>query len=195
MGCNSSETSGDKQDSPNNKDGKDDKEDKDDIDDKDGEDNNSIIVNEINFKENKGKKENKEKKQTNKENKLNDKILIEKYSGFLIKDLNFQSCLIKNDDELVSNLRMFIPTKIPKKQKSGFAFNTEDKILTNSAKINFNKNYLIALTGFNQIEDVKINNGNYLINHDGKTNNEDKYIALVVKKIEGEPQILFSPPI
>ena len=125
-------------------------------------------------------------------------ILIGIYSGLLIRGLNFQNSLIKSQDELITNLRMFIPTKIQKKhknQKITYGFNLDDKILTNSININFHKNYIIALTGFNNIENIKNSNGNYLIFHDGEINNEERYIAAVVKKIEGNPQILFSPQI
>ena len=127
-----------------------------------------------------------------------DNILIGIYSGLLIRGLNFQNSIIKSQDELITNLRMFIPTKIQKKQKNQkitYGFNLDDKILTNSININFHKNYIIALTGFNNIENVKNSNGNYLIYHDGEINNEERYIAAVVKKIEGNPQILFSPQI
>ena len=147
---------------------------------------NQSILEQNSIKEDKNHKEDEaiieqEKKEEN--------ILI------LIKGLNFQNCLIKSQDELITNLRMFIPAKIQKKQKKSFVFNLEDKILSNSININFNKNYIIALTGFNNIKDIRNENGNYIIYHDGKINNEEKYIALVVKKIEGNPQILFSPEI
>ena len=130
-----------------------------------------------------------------KEEKLEEQILIETYSGLLIHGLNFQNCLIKSQDELINNLRMYIPPKIENKQKKSSVFNLNDKILSNSININFNKNYIIALTGINKIDNVKINNGNYIIYHDGEENSEDRYIALIVKKIEGNPQIIFSPEI
>ena len=139
---------------------------------------------------------NKEKEIEKEENDEN--ILIGIYSGSLIRGLNFQNSIIKSQDELITNLRMFIPTKIQKKlknQKKIYGFNLDDKILINSININFNKNYIIALTGFNNIEDVKNNNGNYLIFHNGVINNEERYIAAVVKRIEGNPQIQFSPQI
>lgn len=139
---------------------------------------------------NKADKENEEIIEHNEEN-----ILMATFSGFLIKGLNFQNCLIKSQDELITNLRMFIPTKIKKKQKKSFVFNLEDKILSNSIKIDFNKNYLIALTGINNVKDIKNENGNYIIYHDGQINNEEKYIALQVKKLEGNPEIQFSPEI
>ena len=138
---------------------------------------------------------NKEDEAIIEQEKKEENILIATFSGFLIKGLNFQNCLIKSQDELITNLRMFIPAKIQKKQKKSFVFNLEDKILSNSINVNFNKNYIIALTGFNNIKDIKKENGNYIIYHDGQISNEEKYIALVVKKLEGNPQIVFSPEI
>ena len=129
------------------------------------------------------------------EEQIEENILIATFSGFLIKGLNFQNCLIKSQDELITNLRMFIPAKIKKNQKKSYVFNLEDKILSNSIKIDFNKNYILALTGFNNIIDIKNENGNYIIYHDSQINNKEKYIALQVKKIEGNPEILFSPKI
>ena len=138
---------------------------------------------------------NKEDEAIIEQEKKEENILIATFSGFLIKGLNFQNCIIKSQDELITNLRMFIPAKIQKKQKKSFVFNLEDKILSNSININFNNNYMIALTGFNNIKDIKIENGNYIVYHDGQNNNEENYIALVVKKLEGNPEILFSPEI
>ena len=155
----------------------------------------NTIKNKIKIKNNENDNINNEN-DTNKEE--DDNILIGIYSGLLIRGLNFQNSIIKSQDELITNLRMFIPTKIQKKQKNQkitYGFNLDDKILTNSININFNKNYIIALTGFNNIEDVKNNNGNYLIFHNGVINNEERYIAAVVKRIEGNPQIQFSPQI
>ena len=144
---------------------------------------------------NENKINNNEKENELDKNQIDEDILIGMYSGLLIRGLNFKNCLIKSQDEYITNLRMFIPTKIPKKQKNSSGFNLDDKILTNSLDINFNKNYIIALTGFNNIENVENNNGNYLIYHDGKLNNEDRYLALIVKKLDGNPEILFSPQI
>ena len=135
-----------------------------------------------------------QEKETNTISKADDGTLIGMYSGLLIKGLNFQNCLIKSNDELINNLRMFIPTVISK-DLSPNGFNLKDDFLTNSININYKQNYIIALKGFNNIETVITYNDNYLIFHDGITNTEDRYIALIVKRIEGEPQILFSPEI
>ena len=123
-----------------------------------------------------------------------DGTLITKHSGLLIKGLNFKNCIIKSNDELIHNLRMFIPTVIPKNQNPN-GFNLNDEFLTNTININYNKNYIIALKGFNNIEKVVTYNNNYIIFHDGSTKEEEKYIALIVKKIEGDPQIIFSPEV
>lgn len=113
-----------------------------------------------------------------KEQKIEEEVLIETYSGLLIHGLNFQNCLIKSQDDLINNLRMYIPPKIDNKQNKSSAFNLNDKILSNSININFNQNYIIALKGINKIRNVKINNGNYIIYHDGEGNYEDRYFAL-----------------
>ena len=151
------------------------------------ENKNILKQNSIKPDDNKEDEENIEQKEQS--------ILIASFSGFLIKGLNFQNCLIKSQDELVSKLRMFIPAKIKKKNKKSLVYNLEDKILSNSININFNKNYIIALSGFKNIKDVKIENRHYIIYHDGPNINEEKYIALVVKKLEGNPEFLFSPEI
>ena len=151
---------------------------------KENQDISNPVIEEI--EENKENKENEE---------IEENILIEKYSGQLIKGLDFQNSIIKSNDELIDNLRMFIPPKIQKKQNNSFVFNLNDKILTNSINIDFNEKYLIALKGFNNIEKVQNNNGKYVIYHDNIMNNDDKYIALIVKKIEGNPQMTFFPEI
>ena len=134
-------------------------------------------------------------KEVEKSKEQNENLLISLYSGQLIKGLHFKNCLIKSQEELDYKLRMYIPTKIPKKQKNSFGFNLSDKILTNTININFNQNYIIALVGFDNVENVKNNNGNYLVYHDGTTADEERYIALIVDKIEGNPEIMFSPEI
>ena len=147
-------------------------------------------------KENKQEKENKDNLNNQiEQNQIDENLLIGMHSGLLIKGLDFKNCLIKSQDEYITNLRMFIPTKIPKKQKNSSGFNLDDQVLTNSININFSKNYVIALKGFNNIEKVENNNGNYLIHHDGQFNNEEKYVALIVKKLEGNPLLLYSPQI
>lgn len=151
-------------------------------------------LNTIENNNNNNKNNNNVENNSDKEEK-DENILISVHSGRLIKGLPFQNCLIKSDDELINKLRMFIPTVIPKKNKNTNAFNLNDKILTNSININYHKNYIIALKGFNKIENVLNDNDNYLICHDGTIKNEEKYIALIVKKIEGNPQLLFSPEI
>ena len=132
----------------------------------------------------------------NKENQeIEENIMFEKYSGQLIKGLDFKNSIIKSNDELIDNLRMYIPPKIQKKQNNSLVFNLNDKILTNSINIDFNEKYLIALKGFNNIEKVQNKKGNYAIYHDNNANNDNKYIALIVKKIEGNPQMTFFPEI
>ena len=186
MGCQNPKTL----DTDNNKD-----KDKDALNEDDNKkNNNNNINNKTNNNNNNNKNNNNVENNSDKEEK-DENILISVHSGRLIKGLPFQNCLIKSDDELINKLRMFIPTVIPKKNKNTNAFNLNDKILTNSININYHKNYIIALKGFNKIENVLNDNDNYLICHDGTIKNEEKYIALIVKKIEGNPQLLFSPEI
>ena len=124
----------------------------------------------------------------------NGNLLIAIYSGLLIKEMNFQNCLIKSKEELTKKLRMFIPSILTKGTKKN-KFNIEDKILSNNLKINYYTHSIIALKEFNDIESVTKFNDNYLIVHKGQNNRDDRYLALVVKKIEGNPEIMFSPPL
>ena len=115
-------------------------------------------------------------------------------TGFLQKDINFTDSLITNQEELEDNLRSFIPTKIIKDDSNIPTFNTKDDILTKSANINFNKNYVIAINGVNRVLRVEEDNGNYLIIHDNQPGYKNKYIALVVIKIGDSPTFFYESP-
>ena len=116
------------------------------------------------------------------------------YSGRLQIDIVFEDTLIKSQEELDDKLRCYIPTKIKKPDSNDLAFNTKDDILTKSAKIDFNKNYIIALNGINNVEKVDEIEGNYIIFHDNKSGYRNKYVALVVKKIGPNPKFLLATP-
>ena len=115
-------------------------------------------------------------------------------TGFLQKDINFTDSLITNQEELEDNLRSFIPTKIIKDDSNIPTFNTKDDILTKSANINFNENFVIAINGVNRVLRVEEENGNYLIVHDNQPGYKNKYIALVVIKIGDSPNFFYESP-
>ena len=121
-------------------------------------------------------------------------LCIKMYSGVLQPDNNFSDVLIKNQEELEEKLRSLIPTKIIKDDSNVPTFNTRDDILTKSAKINFDNNYLIAINGVNQVLRVEEDNGNYLIYHNNQSAPKDKYLALVVSQIGVDPQFFYASP-
>ena len=121
-------------------------------------------------------------------------LCVKMLTGLLQKDTNFSDCLIKNQEELEENLRSLIPTKIIKDDSNIPTFNTKDDILTKSANINFDENYLIAINGVNRVLRVEEENGNYLIVHDNQSGYKNKYIALVVIKIGESPSIFYESP-
>ncbi len=104
---------------------------------------------------------------------------------------NFKNCLITNQVQLEEYLVSFIPTKI-KKEDNEFELihNINDDILTQSIEINFEDEYIIALSGLNEILKVEEYNGNYLVFYD-KEGDITKYIAIFVSKLNDFSQILF----
>ena len=116
------------------------------------------------------------------------------YSGSLQIDIVFEDTLIKSQDELDDKLRCYIPTKIKKPDSDDLAFNTKDDILTKSANINFNNNYIIALNGINKVVRVEEMEGNYVIYHDNKSGYRNRYVALVVRKIGPNPKFILATP-
>ena len=130
------------------------------------------------------------------ENKFSKKknLCVKMLTGFLQKDINFTDSLITNQEELEDNLRSFIPTKIIKDDSNIPTFNTKDDILTKSANINFNENFIIAINGVNRVLRVEEENGNYLIVHDNQPGYKNKYIALVVIKIGDSPNFFYESP-
>lgn len=110
-------------------------------------------------------------------------------------DKKFEDCIIKNEEEFENKIIDFIPTKIPDPNDDNKEIpNVSDDIVTQSLKVDFSLNDIIALSGFNEILKVENNNGNYLIYHDGKKGNKKTYIAIVVEKIITDfPNLQFNP--
>jgi hypothetical protein len=104
---------------------------------------------------------------------------------------NFKDCLITNKEQLEDYLVSFIPTKIRKEDNEfELIHNINDDILTQSIEINFEDEYIIALSGLNEILKVEEYNGNYLVFYD-KEGDITKYIAIFVSKLNDFSQILF----
>ena len=126
---------------------------------------------------------------------LNEGKLIKKiYNGILFENSNFSDALIKSDEELNKKLRMFIPFRIKKENSDEIINNSKDEILNKIASIDFKKNYIIAINGINKVSSIEKEDNNYVIYHDNQPAKRNLYIALVVKKIEGEPKIIFASP-
>ena len=121
-------------------------------------------------------------------------LMIKKHRGLLIKNSKFSDTLIKSDQELNDKLRDFIPLRIKKDNSEELVFNVNDDVLTQSIKVDFNNEYIIALNGVNEVYKVEGANNYYTIFHDNQPSEKDKYIAIVVKKIEGEPTMIFASP-
>ena len=104
---------------------------------------------------------------------------------------NVKDCLITNKEQLEDYLVSFIPTKIRKEDNEfELIHNINDDILTQSIEINFEDEYIIALSGLNEILKVEEYNGNYLVFYD-KEGDITKYIAIFVSKLNDFSQILF----
>ena len=121
-------------------------------------------------------------------------LLIKKYKGELTKNSMFTDTIIKSDNELEDKLRSFIALKVKKENSEELIYNTEDEILTKSIKVDFKRQYIIALNGINNVYKVQKSDNNYLIYHDNQPSSSDEYIAIVVKKIKGEPSIILASP-
>ena len=121
-------------------------------------------------------------------------LVIRICKGQLIQNSIFTDTLIKSEKELDDKLRSFIPLKIKKENSEELTYNTKDDILTKSIKVDFEKQYIIALNGINNIYNIKEANNNYIIYHDNQPSIKEKYIAIVVQKLEGEPRIILSSP-
>ena len=121
-------------------------------------------------------------------------LLLRTYKGLLSPDAKFTDTLIKSDSELIQKLRDYIPSQI-EVENDKYDYNYDDDILTKTAKINFNEEYIIAINGVNNVLRVEENDGKYMIYHDNQPKEKNSYIALVVKKIDGlNPKFIFASP-
>ena len=116
-------------------------------------------------------------------------------TGLLRNDLNFTDTIIYNQQDLDDKLRIFIPTKIQKKDTNTTEYNTKDDILTNSISIDFENQCLIAISGINRVLKVEeTEEGDYVIFHDNQRASPNQYIALVVRKLGRSSKMIFNPP-
>ena len=121
-------------------------------------------------------------------------LLLRTYKGLLSQDNNFTDTLIKSEAELIPKLRDYIPSQI-EIGNDKYDYNCDDDILTRTARINFNEEYIIAINGVNNVLRVEENDGKYMIYHDNQPKEKNSYLALVVKKIEGSnPKFIFASP-
>ena len=117
-----------------------------------------------------------------------------KMTGLLEKDLHFQDCLIQSENDLENKIRMFIPTKKPDENNpEQLVPNIQDDIVTSSLKVDFNKNYVIAISAIN-ITNVSEVKGCYLVYHDNQAKSSGTYCAVVVEKLPGNPEIKLASP-
>ena len=117
-----------------------------------------------------------------------------KMTGLLEKDLHFQDCLIQSENDLENKIRMFIPTKKPDENNpEQLVPNIKDDIVTSSLKVDFNKNYVIAMSAIN-ITNVSEVKGCYLVYHDNQAKSSGTYCAVVVEKLPGNPEIKLASP-
>ena len=117
-----------------------------------------------------------------------------KMTGLLEKDLHFQDCLIQSENDLENKIRMFIPTKKPDENNpEQLVPNIQDDIVTSSLKVNFDKNYVIAMSAIN-ITNVSEVKGCYLVYHDNQAKSSGTYCAVVVEKLPGNPEIKLASP-
>ena len=121
-------------------------------------------------------------------------LLIRTYTGILTKEKEFTDTIIKSNEELNKKLRDYIPSQIDL-GNDRYDYNLSDDILTKSATVNFNEEYIIAINGVNKVLRVEENEGNYIIYHDNQQKEKNSYVDLVVKKISGDnPKFFFASP-
>ena len=117
-----------------------------------------------------------------------------KMTGLLEKDLHFQDCLIQSENDLENKIRMFIPTKKPDENNpEQLVPNIQDDIVTSILKVDFDKNYVIAMSAIN-ITNVSEVKGCYLVYHDNQAKSSGTYCAVVVEKLPGNPEIKLASP-
>ena len=117
-----------------------------------------------------------------------------KMTGLLMKDLHFQDCLIQSENDLENKIRMFIPTKKPDENNPEQLMpNIQDDIVTSSLKVDFDKNYVIAMSAIN-ITNVSEVKGCYLVYHDNQAKSSGTYCAVMVERLPGNPEIKLASP-
>ena len=120
-------------------------------------------------------------------------LLVRAYQGILSPGADFCDTIIKSNEELNAKLRNYIPSQI--KKNNDYTYNLDDDVLTKSVQVNFEKEYIIAINGVNQVIRVEEYNGDYLIFHDNQPKERNAYIALVVRRIpKYMPKISFASP-
>ena len=77
----------------------------------------------------------------------NTNLLVRSYKGILSPEAKFRDTLIRSSDELGEKLRNYIPSQISEGDNK-YKYNLYDDILTKSAKIDFDKEYIIAFCEF-----------------------------------------------
>ena len=82
-------------------------------------------------------------------------LLIKIYKGELTKNSMFTDTIIKSGNELEDKLRSFIVLKVKKENSDELTYNINDEILTKSIKVDFKRQYIIALNGINDIYEVQ----------------------------------------
>ena len=121
-------------------------------------------------------------------------LLIRAYTGILSPEAKFTDTIIKSNEELSEKLSNYIPSQI-KTENNKYTYNLNDDILTKSARVDFDNEYIIAITGVNKVIRVEEDNGGYLIFHDNQPKEPNNYIALVVRRISGyNPKFYFASP-
>ena len=121
-------------------------------------------------------------------------LLIRAYTGILSPEAKFTDTIIKSNGELSEKLSNFIPSQI-KTENNQYTYNLNDDILTKSARVDFDNEYIIAINGINKVIRVEEDNGSYVIFHDNQPKEKNSYIALVVRRISGfNPRFTFASP-
>ena len=94
------------------------------------------------------------------------KLMIRRYTGILFPNSNFVDTLIKSEDELNLKLRKYIPSRIKEENSDELIYNIKDDILTQSVKVDFENQYIIAINGINYVFRVEEEKNNYVVYHD-----------------------------
>ena len=117
----------------------------------------------------------------------NEANLAEKIVSGIVQpfgDKTFKDCIISNESEFEDKIVDFIPTKIPDPENDDNEIpNINDDIVTQSLKVDFNINCIIALSGIHKVLKVERHNDNYLVYHDGQKGKKILILLLLFKKL------------